>query len=234
MTEVEINAADCLSMKLNPGLYVKISVSDSGHGIPKSILERVFEPYFTTKAPGEGTGLGLSVVHGIVKSYNGDIKIYSEPGKGTIVNIYLPCIEVETYTPKKYSSTAISGGKESILLVDDEEYVIVMMKEMLERMGYHITTFTNSRKAFDEFRNNPDEYDLLITDQTMPGMVGTELAGEFMRIRPDMPIIICTGFSEILSEEKAKAIGISEYITKPVVKSEISKAIRNALDSKSS
>jgi signal transduction histidine kinase/ActR/RegA family two-component response regulator len=234
MTEEDINASDCISLKLNPGSYVKISVSDTGHGIPKSILERVFEPYFTTKAPGEGTGLGLSVVHGIVKSYNGDIKIYSEPGKGTTVSIYLPCIEIGRSAPKKSASEAVSGGKEKILLVDDEEYIISMMKEMLERMGYSITAFTNSRKAFNELKADPYKFDLIITDQTMPGMTGIELAEEFMRIRPGTPIIICTGFSEILSEEKAKAIGISEYVTKPVVKGEISRAIRNALDSKRS
>ena len=135
MSESEINAADCMTMKLNPGSYVKISVSDTGHGIPKPILERVFEPYFTTKAPGEGTGLGLSVVHGIVKTYNGEIKIYSEPGRGTTVTIFLPCIETDTFTPKEYRKETVTGGHESILLVDDEGYVITMMKEMLERLG---------------------------------------------------------------------------------------------------
>lgn len=234
IAEVEISIADCISLKLNPGLYARISVSDTGHGIPASIMERIFEPYFTTKAPGEGTGLGLSVVHGIVKSYNGDIKIYSEPGKGTTINIYLPCIEADSSIPEKLASEVISSGKERILLVDDEEYIITMMKEMLERLGYHITAYTSSRKARDEFRTNPYTYDLVITDQTMPNMTGIELAEEFMRIRPNMPIIICTGFSEILSEEKAKVIGIREYVSKPVVKREISKAIRNALDNKSS
>jgi signal transduction histidine kinase/ActR/RegA family two-component response regulator len=232
MSEVKIDVSDCISMKLNPGLYVKISVSDTGHGIPKSIMERVFEPYFTTKAPGEGTGLGLSVVHGIVKSYNGDIKIYSEPGEGTTFNIYLPCIEVKTDTPIDRAKETISSGKERILLVDDEEYIITMMKEMLERLGYHVTAYMSSRKAYDEFRTDPYKFDLVITDQTMPKMVGTELAEKFLQIRPQIPIIICTGFSEILSDEKAKAIGICGYVTKPVVKSEISNAIKNALDSK--
>jgi signal transduction histidine kinase/ActR/RegA family two-component response regulator len=230
ITEVEISISDCISLKLNPGIYVRISVSDTGHGIPASIMDRIFEPYFTTKAPGEGTGLGLSVVHGIVKSYNGDIKIYSEPGKGTSVNIYLPCIEADASIREKSVSEVISSGRERILLVDDEEYIIKMMKEMIERLGYRISAYTSSRIAYDEFRMNPYEYDLVITDQTMPDMVGTELAKELMRIRPNIPVIICTGFSEILSEEKAKAIGIREYISKPVVKSEISKAIRNVLD----
>jgi signal transduction histidine kinase/ActR/RegA family two-component response regulator len=230
ITEVEISISDCISLKLNPGIYVRISVSDTGHGIPASIMDRIFEPYFTTKAPGEGTGLGLSVVHGIVKSYNGDIKIYSEPGKGTSVNIYMPCIEADASIREKSVSEVISSGRERILLVDDEEYIIKMMKEMIERLGYRISAYTSSRIAYDEFRMNPYEYDLVITDQTMPDMVGTELAKELMRIRPNIPVIICTGFSEILSEEKAKAIGIREYISKPVVKSEISKAIRNVLD----
>ncbi len=230
ITEVEISISDCISLKLNPGLYVRISVSDTGHGIPASIMDRIFEPYFTTKAPGEGTGLGLSVVHGIVKSYNGDIKIYSEPGKGTSVNVYMPCIEADASIREKSVGEVISSGKERILLVDDEEYIIKMMKEMIERLGYRINAYTSSRIAYDEFRMNPYEYDLVITDQTMPDMVGTELAKELMLIRPNIPVIICTGFSEILSEEKAKAIGIREYISKPVVKSEISKAIRNVLD----
>ena len=128
----------------------------------------------------------------------------------------------------------ISGGKESILVVDDEEYIITMMKEMLERLGYRVTAFTDSSKAYGDFRRDPYRYDLIITDQTMPRMTGTDLAEECMRIRPDLPVIICTGFSEILTEEKAKAIGISQYVTKPVVKSEISRAIRNALSSRRS
>jgi len=234
MSEVEIGAADCMAMKLDPGRYVKISVSDTGHGIPKNILDRVFEPYFTTKKPGEGTGLGLSVVHGIVKSNHGEIKIYSEPGKGTTVNIYLPCIESDGFAPKKSSREAVTGGNESILIVDDEEYIVTMLNEMLERLGYHVTRFTDSTKAFAEFRKDPYRFDLIITDQTMPKMTGTELAEECMRIRPDLPVVVCTGFSEILSEEKARAIGISEYVTKPVVKNEIASAIRNALASRRS
>ena len=170
------------------------------------------------------------MVHGIVKSYNGDIKIYSEPGKGTSVNVYMPCMEADASIREKSVGEVISSGKERILLVDDEEYIIKMMKEMIERLGYRINAYTSSRIAYDEFRMNPYEYDLVITDQTMPDMVGTELAKELMLIRPNIPVIICTGFSEILSEEKAKAIGIREYISKPVVKSEISKAIRNILD----
>jgi CheY-like chemotaxis protein len=234
MSEVEIGAADCMAMKLDPGRYVKISVSDTGHGIPKNILDRVFEPYFTTKKPGEGTGLGLSVVHGIVKSNHGEIKLYSEPGKGTTVNIYLPCIESDGFAPKKSSREAVTGGNESILIVDDEEYIVTMLNEMLERLGYHVTRFTDSTKAFAEFRKDPYRFDLIITDQTMPKMTGTELAEECMRIRPDLPVVVCTGFSEILSEEKARAIGISEYVTKPVVKNEIASAIRNALASRRS
>jgi CheY-like chemotaxis protein len=229
---MEISASDCISMKLDPGSYVKIAVCDTGQGIPKSIIERVFEPYFTTKAPGEGTGLGLSVVHGIVRSYKGDIKIYSEPGKGTTVSIYLPCITMDKPSPRPYEGDAIVKGHERILLIDDEEYIITMMKEMLERLGYRITSFTDSRKAYEAFRSDPHGYDLVITDQTMPHLTGSELSEEFLRIRPGIPVIVCTGFSEILSEEKAKAIGICEYVTKPVVKSEIAKAIRNALNSR--
>ena len=169
------------------------------------------------------------MVHGIVKSNHGEIKLYSEPGKGTTVNIYLPCIESDGFAPKKSSREAVTGGNESILIVDDEEYIVTMLNEMLERLGYHVTRFTDSTKAFAEFRKDPYRFDLIITDQTMPKMTGTELAEECMRIRPDLPVVVCTGFSEILSEEKARAIGISEYVTKPVVKKEIASDIRNAL-----
>lgn len=231
MCEVTLDASDCMHLKINPGRYVKISVSDTGTGIPKNILDRVFDPYFTTKAPGEGTGLGLSVVHGIVKSHNGEIKIYSEVGKGTSVNVYLPCImESQKTGATTHSGSGVPTGSESVLVVDDEEYVVVMLTEMLQRLGYRVRGFKDSIEAFAEFSRNPAEYDILVTDQTMPKMTGSELAEQCMRIKDGLPVVLCTGFSEILTEEKARAIGIREYVTKPVVKADMARAIRKALD----
>lgn len=230
LSEEEISSADLMyKLNLNPGPHAKLSISDTGHGMKRSVQDRIFDPYFTTKEPGEGTGLGLAVVHGIVKSYGGDIKIYSEPGKGTTFHLYFPCIEVEMSEQEPSMGDAVMKGHEHILVVDDEKYIVTMMKEMLERLGYKVSPFTSSLEAFEEFRKNPDRFDLVITDQTMPGMTGAELAAELMRARRDIPIILCTGFSELLSEEKAKVVGIKEYISKPVVKSEIAKAIRQVL-----
>lgn len=233
MSQITLDAADCMALNINPGRYVKISVSDTGCGIPKNILDRVFDPYFTTKAPGEGTGLGLSVVLGIVKSYKGEIKIYSEAGKGTTVNVYLPCVEESRRAERPTPGGGVPRGTESILVVDDEEYMAGMLKEMLERLGYRVSAHTDSLDAFTAFSRNPKGFDLLITDQTMPHMTGAELTEKCMRIRGDLPVIICTGFSEILSEEKARAMGIREYVTKPVVKSELARAVRKALDAAS-
>ncbi|MGC9324445.1 MAG: hybrid sensor histidine kinase/response regulator [Desulfomonilia bacterium] len=231
VTEVDVSPSDLMfNMNLKPGPHMRLTVSDTGHGMERSLVDRIFDPYFTTKAPGEGTGLGLAVVHGIVKSYNGDIKIYSEPSKGTTIHIYLPCVDVgmDGVEPARVDTDV--QGSEHILIVDDEEYVVNMMKEMLERLGYRVTAFTNSVKALNLFKKNHTTFDLVITDQTMPNLTGAELSTEMMKLRPGIPIILCTGFSEILSEDKAKALGIREYISKPIVKSEISKAVRNALD----
>jgi signal transduction histidine kinase/CheY-like chemotaxis protein len=230
MLETVIDAPDCMSLKINPGRYVKIGVSDTGTGIPRGIIDKVFDPYFTTKAPGEGTGLGLSVVHGIVRAHKGDIKIYSEVGRGTTVNVYLPCVETAVRGGGIHIQESAPGGSECILVVDDEDYVVAMLSEMLERLGYRVHGLTDSIEAYVAFSSSPSMYDLLVTDQTMPKMTGTELAEQCMRIRSDLPVIVCTGFSEILTEDKAKALGIREYVTKPVVKSEMARAVRKALD----
>lgn len=234
MTEVAIDETDRTNLKIKPGRYVRLSVSDTGTGIPKNILDRVFDPYFTTKPPGEGTGLGLSVVHGIVKSYNGEIKIYSEVGKGTTVNVYLPCIVAARQGAAQGRREDSPRGTGSILVVDDEEYIVTMLTEMLERLGYRVKGYTDSIEAFAEFSRNPSSYDLIVTDQTMPKMTGIELAEQCMRMRKGLPVVMCTGFSEIVSEERAKAIGIREYVTKPVVKSEMARAVKRALGGTSS
>jgi signal transduction histidine kinase/CheY-like chemotaxis protein len=231
LAKEDISSSDLIyKLNLNPGPHAKLTFSDTGHGMERSVQDRIFDPYFTTKAPGEGTGLGLAVVHGIVKSYGGDIKIYSEFGKGTTFHVYLPCIESEVSEKGSPRIGSARKGHEHVLMIDDEKYIVTMMKEMLERLGYQVTSFTNSVEAFEEFRRKPNRFDVVITDQTMPNKTGSELAEEIMRVRPEIPVILCTGFSEILSEEKARSIGIKEYITKPVVKSEISRALRKVLD----
>ena len=217
-------------IELVPGAYACLTVSDTGVGIEKDILDRIFDPYFTTKAKGKGTGLGLSVVHGIAKSYGGDIRIYSEPGKGTEVYVYLPIMESKAEEKANDVIEPIQGGLEKILLVDDEEAIVRMEQQMLERLGYEVNTRTGSVDALEAFKADPDRYDLIITDMTMPNMTGIRLAKEIKKIRPGIPIIICTGFSDQINEEKCKALGIQGYVMKPIVIRKIAATIREALD----
>ncbi len=231
LTEADIDSGDLASdLGLKPGPYLKLTVSDTGHGMDRDVAARIFDPYFTTKAPGAGTGMGLSVVHGIVKSHGGDIKVYSVEGEGSAFHVYLPEIESTPLAPEPIVTEPVQGGNEHILLVDDEEQIVGMVKQMLERLGYQVTARTSSLEALEAFRAKPPKYDLVITDQTMPNMTGAELAPKLLVIRPDIPIIICTGFSELITEDKAKALGIRAYVMKPVVMNEIAKTIRNVLD----
>jgi len=231
VTKEKISMDDSASYPdLYPGTYLKLTVSDTGHGMDKSIIPKIFDPFFTTKPPGEGTGMGLSIIHGIVKSHGGDIKVYSEPGKGTVFNVYFPLIEAKPVEPRIVSTEPIQKGSECILLVDDEEPIVRMVKQTLERLGYQVATRTGSVDALEAFRANPDKFDLVITDMSMPNMSGVELAPRLLEIRADIPIILCTGFSEMINENKAKALGIREFVMKPVVKDEIARIIRKVLD----
>jgi len=228
--DLDLNADEAdLFIGLNPGPYVRLTVSDTGHGLDHKTMERIFEPFFTTKNQGEGTGMGLAVVHGIVKSLNGIILVDGKPGKGTTFQIFIPRIETDlAEVPPK--APLISIGNERILFVDDDELIVEMIPEMLKSMGYQVICLRNSSEALEVFHRQHDRIDLVITDQTMPNMTGEELAKEIMRIRADIPIILCTGFSEAISPEKARALGIREYVMKPFTKSELSKTIRKVLD----
>lgn len=192
---------------IQPGTFVQITVKDNGAGIPPAILESIFNPYFTTKDTGKGSCMGLAIVHGIVKSYGGFITCHSKVGEGTVFKIHLPSVEGKI-EPKSKPIDLIPSGSERIFLVDDEELLADLGKAMLERLGYNVTAQCSSLEALRTFRNRPDQFDLVITDQTMPDMTGAELAREMMQFRPEIPIILCTGYSTVISEEKAKDIGI--------------------------
>ena len=217
-------------IELAPGPYVRLTVSDTGHGMDRSVMERIFDPFFTTKEPGEGTGMGLAVVHGIVKSHGGAITVHNDPGEGTTFHVYLPRLESPTEPEEALTAEPAPRGKERILFVDDEEQLVRMGQRMLERLGYSVTARTSSVEALEAFRAQPEKFDLVITDQTMPNMTGVELARELMRIRPDIPVILITGFSEAVTLEKAGRMDIREYIMKPVLLRDLGKAIRRVLD----
>jgi PAS domain S-box-containing protein len=216
------------SLNLAAGDYAKLTVSDTGHGIDTSIMDRIFDPFFSTKGPGEGTGLGLSVVYGIVKDQGGAIDVSSEPGKGTVFSVYLPLIETEPALPE-WAPDLIPRGSERILFVDDESALVELGCIMLISLGYSVTSRTSSIEALEAFRAGPHRFDLVITDMTMPNMRGDDFARELLKIRPDIPIILCTGFSEMISEERAQSLGIRRFVMKPFFKKDIAEAIREAL-----
>ncbi len=215
-----------------PGPHLHLVVSDTGIGMQQEIIERIFEPFFTTKGAGEGTGMGLAVVHGIVESYNGLIKVYSEPGKGTAFHVFLPVVTKEGETRRDALAVMpLPGGSERILLVDDEESIMQMMQERLQRLGYDVVARKCSLEALGTFREHPGAFDLVITDQTMPHLTGIDLAKEIQRVRPGMPIILCTGFSEVITAEKVGVLGIQKLLMKPVIFRELVESIRKALGS---
>jgi len=216
---------------LNPGSYIKLTVSDTGSGIDNETMQKIFDPYFTTKDVGEGTGMGLAIIHGIVRGYDGDITVESELGKGTTFNVYLPRVYEEASLVER-SFAEFPRGTERILFVDDEKVFVDIIQPMLEKLGYEVTARTSSIEALEAFRNNPEGFDLVITDMAMPNMTGKDLAKELMTIRPDIPIILCTGFSDQIDEYKAKVMGINAFLMKPVVTRQIANAIREVLDKK--
>jgi two-component system, cell cycle sensor histidine kinase and response regulator CckA len=214
---------------LAKGKYLLLSVSDTGEGIHPEILERIFEPYFTTKKFGEGSGMGLAIAHGIVKSHGGIITVESKPGRGAVFNVVLPVVEADIKFEEEYEMFCPSGN-ERLLFVDDEKPITDAMNIMLTRLGYTVTSRTSSIDALKTFRENKDAFDLVITDLVMPHMTGVELSKEISSIKPDIPIILCTGYSEMIDDEMINQAGIKYRTTKPLVMSEMANVIREALD----
>jgi PAS domain S-box-containing protein len=218
---------------LRPGRYLQLSFSDTGCGMKPEVLERVFEPYFTTKKTGEGTGMGMAVVHGIIKSHGGDITVYSEPNKGTTFHIFLPVTDQDVPS-QGAEPEPILGGSGRILLVDDDTGLLEMEKLMLETLGYQVVAHSNSLNALEVFDADPEFFDMVITDQTMPNKTGDQLAHHIKSIRPDIPMILCTGFSERINEENFKYKGIDAFMMKPIVKKEISRIVYKLLNPENS
>jgi PAS domain S-box-containing protein len=230
LKQVNISANDFVkNINLRPGPYIMLEVSDTGTGMDKETLSRIFEPYFTTKALGEGTGMGLSVVHGIIKNHGGNITVYSEPGQGSNFHVYLPLIEGAESMEEETPVGPMPTGAERILLVDDEKSVAKVEKDMLESLGYDVTIYISSEQALEHFREQPESYDLVITDMTMPKITGDKLATEIMSIRPDIPVILCTGFSELINKEDALKLGIRRFVTKPIIIKNFAQTLREVL-----
>lgn len=229
LTHIEVDsemAAKYPTLKAGP--HLELTVSDTGCGMPNEVIDSIFNPFFTTKKPGEGIGMGLAVVHSIVKTHGGAISVNSEIGKGTTFHIFFPRVRDEV-GPGPISQTSIPTGGERILLVDDEEVQLKSVQHMLERFGYNVVAKRDSGEAFNSFQEKPEAFDLVITDQTMPKMTGEKLAESILRIRPDIPIILCTGFSEVVDADKAMAMGIREFVMKPFTVKEMAETVRKAL-----
>jgi CheY-like chemotaxis protein len=219
--------------QVHPGRFVHLSISDTGPGISPNIREKIFDPYFTTKEVGKGTGMGLAIVHGIAKGYQGFVSCHSVLGEGTVFHVYLPVI-AEPAIPETLSAPLdpTQLGNERILFIDDDEILAEMGKVMLERLGYRVTVRRTSLEALSTFQNQPDQFDLVITDQTMPVMTGMDLARRMLQILPDLPIILCTGYSNLISEDEARLLGIKGFAMKPLTKKDIAQLIREILDGK--
>ncbi|MBF0099735.1 MAG: PAS domain S-box protein [Desulfobacterales bacterium] len=231
LKEVVIRDVDELK-DIVPGTYVMLSVSDTGYGIDPTIIDRIFDPFFTTKTRGKGTGLGLSVVHGIVRSCKGAIRVYSELEKGTIFKLFLPRAKEAGQDIVAMEPMILPRGKERLLVVDDEKTILNMLYQMLTRLGYDVVVLNDPTQALTIFKSHPDGFDLVITDMTMPKMTGFELSKALKEIRSSIPIMLCTGFSEQVTDEKIHSFGIGTCVMKPVIYSELAQKIRSLIDNK--
>ena len=217
---------------MEPGTYVKLTVKDTGTGMTEEVRQRIFEPFFTTKEAGEGTGMGLAVVYGIVKSHGGAVTVQSNVGQGSTFEVFLPHAEKPEAGKEAATTSVLPTGTERILFVDDEEMLVEMARSMLQSLGYQVTIAQHGSEAWNLFLEDPSRFDLVITDQTMPDVTGVTLAQKMLRVRKEMPIILCTGYSERVSAEKARDVGICAFVMKPMMKKEVAEAIRRALDGK--
>ena len=230
LTDLEQTEQDALKQpELIPGTYLKLSVKDTGHGMDPQTVRKAFDPYFTTKEKEVGTGMGLAVVQGIVKNHSGTIRVKSEPGKGTVIDVLFPKIEA-TVIPEDGKVVEILGGAEKILFVDDEEPLVDIGQNMLEQLGYSVVAKSCPKEALKIFKESPESFNLVITDMTMPAMTGDLLAGELMAIRPNIPIILCTGHSDLITHERINELGIKDFLLKPHSIQDLAASIRKVLD----
>jgi CheY-like chemotaxis protein len=233
LSEARIGASPPPELRVLPqGPCVRLRVRDNGPGIDTGIIHRIFDPYFSTKEKSKGTGLGLAVVHGIVKSHLGAIQVSSRLGQGATFDVYFPMVQAATEAAEAAPETVVAGGRERILFVDDEPAIATLGKRMLGSLGYEVTTCGNAIDALELFRLDPSAFDLVMTDMTMPQLTGDRMALQMMSLRPDLPVIICTGFNELLSKERVQELGIRALLMKPFLKTEAATVIRQALDQK--
>lgn len=219
--------------ELDPGVYLKLTIADTGHGMTEQTLQRIFDPYFTTKEEGKGTGLGLAVVYGIVSAHKGSIQVSSSPGKGTTFELFFPSVQYQKmHEPIFHEQPA--RGHESILFVDDEDSLVRLATQLLEKSGYRVVGYSNPLEALEQFKTDPNQFDLVITDMTMPHMTGQQLVRAIKVIQPEIPIIMCTGYSEKISSEKAKMLGIRAFLRKPLSYNDLTNNVRKAIDHKES
>jgi PAS domain S-box-containing protein len=231
LKEVEFMATENTpNHKMDPGIYLLFSVADTGHGMDNDTIERIFDPYFTTQDMSEGTGMGLAVVHGIIRNHEGHIAVTSTPGSGSRFDIYLPLLNSADDYSRTKPSIDLPQGQEHILLVDDEKQIAQMIEKMLTKLGYRVSAYTDSQQALNAFEKEPMQFGLVISDLTMPELTGDRLATELFAIRADIPIILCTGFSELITADEAKALGIRQLINKPVVMTQLAEVVRQVLD----
>jgi CheY-like chemotaxis protein len=226
---VEIDSRNADHLDLKPGTYLKLSVGDTGYGMDEDTIKRIFDPYFTTKKKDVGTGMGLAVVHGIVNNHGGTITVHSKIGKGSTFHVLLPKLKGEIVY-EMGSFAPLPTGNQRILFVDDEKALADLGKQMLENLGFKVDIRVSSIEALELFKARPHRFDLVITDMTMPNLTGDKLAGKLMAILPEIPIILCSGYSEKITEKKAKAMGIKEFLMKPLEMRDLANAINRVLD----
>ena len=214
---------------LRAGRHVVLSVSDTGCGMSRAVLERIFDPFFTTKPVGEGTGLGLSVVHGIMKSHDGGILVYSQPGQGTVFHLYFPVLDTGETVTESEPAPLPRGAGERILIVDDEADLAGIIERMLEVLGYQVRMTTRPEQALAALREHPESFDLVLTDFTMPGMDGVKLGEEILKIRPGLPLILMTGYSGVMTTERIRGLGFRAILNKPCTMQNLADTVHHAL-----